>query len=100
MPNVGFKMGTQDALNKLTTVEEGIFYLTSDTNRLYIGKSGNKIAPVNEGVQTVAAVANLPTSESEGRITGAFYYATLENILCVWNGQSWVQINNIITNTI
>lgn len=99
MPNVGFKMGTQDALNKLTTITEGIFYLTSDTNRLYIGKADNKLSPVNEGVLTVPAVANLPSTEAEGRITGAFYYATSENVLCVWNGQKWVQINNIVTNS-
>ena len=102
MANVGFKLGTQAALNDLIAnggAIEGVFYLTSNTNRLYIGKSDGTIASVNEGVITVANVNALPNSEATGRIPGAFYYATLENVLCVWNGQVWVQINSVVTNT-
>ena len=72
MANVGFKLGTQakvDALLKTpgTSVVEGCFYLTSDTHRLYIGQKATaddtnaQLFPVNEGVITVANVADLPT---------------------------------------
>ena len=109
MANVGFKLGTQakvDALLKTpgTSVVEGSFYLTSDTHRLYIGQKATasdanaQLFPVNEGVITVANVADLPNvSESDKPVyAGRFYYVTNGNILCVYNGKSWVQIN---TNT-
>lgn len=109
MANVGFKLGTQakvDALLKTpgTSVVEGSFYLTSDTHRLYIGQKATasdtnaQLFPVNEGVITVTNVSDLPNvSESDKQVyAGRFYYVTNGNILCVYNGKSWVQIN---TNT-
>lgn len=106
MANVGFKLGTQakvDALLKTpgTSVVEGSFYLTSDTHRLYIGQKATasdtnaQLFPVNEGVITVATTANLPNvSEADKSVyAGRFYYVTDGNILCVYNGSSWVQIN-------
>ena len=106
MANVGFKLGTQakvDALLKTpgTSVVEGSFYLTSDTHRLYIGQKASdadtnaQLFPVNEGVITVANVADLPKdSDITGSVyAGRFYYVTNGNILCVYNGTSWVQIN-------
>lgn len=94
--NVLFLQGTQTKLNDLITngnAQEGAFYLTYDTHRLYVGRNnGTKVVPVavNEGVVTVAAVDNLPTS---GVNAGEFYYASKENILCVYNGQQFIQIN-------
>lgn len=109
MANVGFKLGTQakvDALLKTpgTSVVEGSFYLTSDTHRLYIGQKASdaeenaQLFPVNEGVITVANIKDLPSvSDTDGSVyAGRFYYVTNGNILCVYNGTSWVQIN---TNT-
>lgn len=109
MANVGFKLGTQAKVDDLlktpgTSVVEGSFYLTSDTHRLYIGQKATasdtnaQLFPVNEGVITVANVADLPNvSESDKPVyAGRFYYVTNGNILCVYNGKSWVQIN---TNT-
>ena len=109
MANVGFKLGTQakvDALLKTpgTSVTEGSFYLTSDTHRLYIGQKATstdtnaQLFPVNEGVITVTNVSDLPAvSEADKPVyAGRFYYVTNGNILCVYNGKSWVQIN---TNT-
>lgn len=109
MANVGFKLGTQakvDALLKTpgTSVVEGSFYLTSDTHRLYIGQKATasdtnaQLFPVNEGVITVTNVSDLPNvSESDKSVyAGRFYYVTNGNILCVYSGQEWVQIN---TNT-
>lgn len=107
MANVGFKLGLQSALDALIAkgtaagAIDGSFYLTSDTNRLYIGKADGSVAPVNEGVTTVANVASLPiiTEANKAAVAGQFYYATAENILCVYNGKSWVQINSVIKNT-
>lgn len=106
--DVLFKRGTQSALNALrtgntTTAVEGAFYLTSDTNRLYIGKniaaSGTPViqpVPVNEGVTVVTNVSDLPAIGTTSG--GEFYYVTSQNILCVSSGdgagaKAWVQIN-------
>lgn len=97
MANVGFLRGSQAGLNTLMTnktgIKEGSFYLTNDTNRLYFGKSATELVALNEGVITVAAIANLPKGADLSNEIGHFYYATTENILCVYNGQQWVQIN-------
>lgn len=97
MANVGFLRGSQANLNTLMTgktgIKEGSFYLTNDTNRLYFGKSATELVALNEGVITVAAIANLPTGADLSNEIGHFYYATAENILCVYNGHQWVQIN-------
>ena len=113
MPNVGFKIGTQDNLNALlklgtgANAVNGTFYLTSNTNRLYIGKADGSIAPVNAGIITVDRVSRkegdpdtytyLPTAGSP-EVVGNYYYASRDNILCVYNGNTWVQINAIVTN--
>lgn len=97
MANVAFKLGTQAALNTIATSkagQEGSFYLTSDSHRLYIGLSTGDIASVNEGVITVPNIASLPDKDTLSSLNaGNFYYATTENILCVFNGRQWVQIN-------
>jgi hypothetical protein len=94
---VQFLHGTETSLQGLrdnaSNIKPGAFYVTSDTNRMYLGiqeNSVNKIVPLNQGVITVAAVANLPTTGIE---VGYFYYAAKENVLCVYNGSGWVQIN-------
>lgn len=118
MANVGFKMGLQSALDALLAAgvgakaTPGTFYLTSDTNRLYIGKEDNSIAPVNAGIITVdkikeetgdaAGLTYLPVlenAEDKKKAVGNYYYATNENILCIFNGDHWVQINSVVTNT-
>ena len=101
---VQFLHGTEDSLQSLrkntSNIKPGAFYVTSDTNRMYLGVkegSANKIVPLNQGVITVAAVANLPSTGIE---VGYFYYATSENVLCVYNGNKWVQINPDTNTTI
>lgn len=120
MANVKFLQGTSANLAKyLTTATtgaqnaiEGAFYLTTDTNRLYIGKdigSGSiRAVPVNQGVVTVASVSALPVPNSSDEFAhGQFYYAQAENVLCVLsgdsvNGKKWVQINavNVLEDTV
>ena len=73
MANVSFKLGLQSAIDQLliakTGAEEGSFYLTSDTHRLYIGGKTSpgdtdvQVFPVNEGVTTVDASRKLLVSE-------------------------------------
>ena len=107
MPNVGFKMGGQTALDNLLKnggAVPGTFYLTSDTNRLYIGKDDGSIKPVNAGIITVDTTSDLPdvtslSKEEKDVLAGNYYYASKQNILCVFNGSSWVQINSVITNS-
>lgn len=97
--NVKFLLGSQDELKKYlsgsTTAENGAFYLTNDTHRLYVGTSNGKAVPVNEGVITVDDVSKLTTTDA---YPGEFYYATNQNILCVYAGSGpnggWVQINS------
>lgn len=99
MANVGFKLGLQENLDALlknkTGIVAGSFYLTSDTNRLYFGQSETSLVPVNEGVITVASVSDLNSITAHA---GSFYYASNDNVLCVYNGQTWVQINAVVTN--
>ena len=97
--NLGFKVGPQSKIDSIiansTGAVEGVFYLTYDTHKLYIGVASGSVTPVNEGVVTVASVADLPqvTANNKAALTGSFYYATKENILCVYNGSAWAQIN-------
>ena len=86
--NLKFLRGLQAALPSAGT--DGYFYLTTDTHRLYTSIDG-KVTPVNEGVTTVANVAALQAIT--GAIPGDFFYCTEENILAVYNGQKFVQIN-------
>ena len=97
--NVRFLLGTQEKLNTMLTGKTGVngtFYLTSDTHRLYVGTSDGSVQPVNEGVTTIKNLTALQALT--GPNAGEFYYLTDENILCVYNGTSWVQINSD-TNT-
>ena len=117
MAYVSFKRGTQANLNKYLytytqndklAAAEGTFYLTSDTNRLYIGKDVSttstpdiRAVPINQGAIPVSDVAHLPTPDAA--IAGQFYYVVDSNILCVVSGRTdtsdntspmrWVQIN-------
>lgn len=86
--NLKFLRGLQAALPTAGT--DGYFYLTTDTHRLYTSIDG-KVVPVNEGVTTVADL-NALTSVT-GANAGDFFYCTQENILAVYNGQTFVQIN-------
>jgi len=68
MANVLFKQGTQASLDTIRTNKtaiEGSFYLTNDTHRLYIGRANGDAVPVNEGVNTVATLDDLPNVTSQ-----------------------------------
>lgn len=102
--NIQFLLGTQANLEKYikgpsasdgARAADGTFYLTNDTHRLYVGTSLGTAVPVNEGVITVS---NLDILKTVSAHPGEFYYVTNGNILCVYTGKEWVQINNN-TNT-
>jgi hypothetical protein len=102
MAELMFKRGTQDSLNTIIAEKQaidGCFYLTSDTNRLYIGQ-GDKTAPVllNQTVQIVDKVASLPASPPAEE--NDFYYCIHENVLAVYTADGWTQINPNTNDTI
>lgn len=96
--------------------EEGAFYLTTDSHRLFIGqKAENSTAiyaeEISRGVTIVENVSSLPTGGPGGRAVqdGDFYYIKKDNILCVYEGPevdengtvlsagAWQQINAVKT---
>ena len=97
MAELMFKRGKQSALNTIITNKtaiDGCFYLTEDTNRLYVGQ-GDNTAPIllNQTVQIVDNIASLPASPPATK--NDFYYCVAENILAVYNGEKWCSVTNI-----
>ena len=111
---VGFLTGAQSSIDSMLSkganagAKHGYFYLTKDSHRLYVGNSDGSISAVNEGVQTVTYLGDLPnltTAADRVAYTGRFFYvqykdstagqvdSNIANILCVYNGSTWVQIN-------
>lgn len=113
---IAFKSGTQAALNIMIQqggAEEGTFYLTTDTHKLYVGRkktSDNKVYPeqVSRGVTVVGTAEELPNPAPSGAIEeGELFYITNKNILAalkyipadssatppVSAHYEWVQIN-------
>lgn len=87
--NLQFLRGTQANLNKIESAIDGAFYLTTDTNRLYVGQ-GTALVELNKSVTTVNTFDSLPKTNIE---EGQFYYVSNINVLCVYKGGKWVQIN-------
>lgn len=101
MANVMFKRGTQSSFNNLSAYQDGCFYLTTDSHRLYIGTGSNKPNLVSQSVITYpdwASIEALSNSSSSSYAPGLcsegqFYYAKAENILCTYSNGKWIQIN-------
>ena len=116
--NVQFFSGTQDNLTKYITGTytasdvqpvEGAFYLTTDTQRLYVGRKNtsdnNRVyaVQVSRGITFVSTSGDLPSASQYEE--GDFYYIVDSNVLATLkeklnNGVSyspkqyeWVQIN-------
>ena len=109
MANVLFKRGQQTTLDAQGfQAQDGVFYLTQDTNRLYIGE-GTDLKLLNQTVQFVASLTELVNKSNAWSATekashkNDFFYIPAQqgdntnthqgNILVVWNGSEWVQIN-------
>ena len=102
MPNVMFKRGTQANLNALINANgpyvDGAFYLTSDTDRLYVAQSANELVELNKSITIVENQSKLPAKSVVEE--GQFYYLSNDNILCIYSSGEWVQINpDTDTNT-
>lgn len=96
MSNVKFLRGTQTKLDSLTSFNEGAFYLTSDTDRLYFAQSNNELVYLNKYITKVNTLAELQSMANLN--DGDFYYVVKENILCTRMTDTdgtvhWVQIN-------
>ena len=62
MANVKFKRGSQASLNTLIqggVFDDGCFYLTSDTDRLYVAQSANELVELNKSITVVSSIAKL-----------------------------------------
>ncbi len=69
MANVLFKRGLQANLPK-SNIIDGAFYLTTDTNRLYVGNN-TELVELNKSITVVQSVSDLPKTGVE---VGQFYY--------------------------
>lgn len=103
MANVSFKRGLASALNaEGFTAADGVFYLTTDTHRLYVGQDTN-LVELNRYVKVVADQKSLPTAPAKDD----FVFVTSGSMLLVCTGLNedgtgkWVQINSqtVDTNT-
>jgi hypothetical protein len=50
MANVMFKRGTHAALKQLQSYVDGCFYLTTDTDRLYVAQSSSELVELNKSI--------------------------------------------------
>ena len=93
MAQVMFKRGSSQNLPK-TGLVQGAFYLTTDTDKLYICNDGNKLSLLNQVVHNVANINALPAIADAA--IGEFYYCVEENVLATKKAaadKSWTQIN-------
>ena len=109
--NVQFFSGTQTDLTPYikgtTEAVEGAFYLTTDTQKLYVGRKNstdNKVyaVQVSRGVTFVATSGDLPSATANDIEEGELYYITTTNVLAALKEKlpsttpktyEWVQIN-------
>lgn len=114
MANVMFKRGTQASLNNLTSFVDGAFYLTTDTDRLYVAQSATELVELNKSITVVNTLNDLPlkVSATSGAVkgnevaVGQFYYvksgsksisgnilAVCSSIDSVTGDIEWTQVN-------
>lgn len=95
MANVHFLKGTQTSFNNLSSFQEGAFYLTTDTNRLYFANSTTAANYLNKYVHTITTEDELKTAINDGILmSGDFAYVSSKNALvAVTANKSYTQIN-------
>ena len=98
MANVSFKRGLQADLPN-SNIVDGAFYLTTDTNRLYVGGANNKLELLNQSIKFYTYNDVFRENSTVPKVEGQFYYLSDKNILCTFaktkthpDGE-WVQIN-------
>lgn len=97
MANVMFKRGTQASLASVTP-QDGVFYLTEDTGRLYVGQRSStdanatvNLVELNKSITTItgiqAASGGYEVTTPSGGIrpvtSGEFYYYAASNMLLI-----------------
>ena len=107
MANVGFRQGPQSNVDTIISAGKGAingsFYLTNDSHRLYIGAESDSqpgeytLYAVNEGVENVASLTDLLNrnwdADAKKAAAGRFYYIEDRNVLAIFNGKDFIQIN-------
>ena len=100
---VNFKRGTfanLEALKAANGISDGTFYLTTDTNRLYIGVGTNEYHLINESINLIEKIDKLPTASETDY--GKIYLSVSENVLAYCRKKNdidgvityeWVQVN-------
>ena len=98
MANVSFKRGLQADLPN-SNIVDGAFYLTTDTNRLYVGGANDKLELLNQSIKFYTYNDVFHENSTVPKVEGQFYYLSDKNILCTFaktkthpDGE-WVQIN-------
>ena len=97
---IKFKRGLQSALP--STAEDGVFYLTTDTGRLYVGQ-GTSMIELNKSITEISEITAAsgggynvvtPTSGIRPVEPGEFYYLADGNILMIGQtGGKLLQVN-------
>ena len=94
--NVLFKRGLQKDVPVTSGAAYGTFYLTTDTHRLYCGNSTGGADLLSQAVIMVDCVSKTSgknSLEDQPKSEGQFYYVKESNILAVYTGSGYVQIN-------
>ena len=98
MANIAFKRGP--AANLPSSAADGVFYLATDSHRLYVGQ-GTSLVELNRYILEVADTSALPTAPHEGD----FVWVKSGNMLLVCTDpvnttslSRWTQINSPDTN--
>lgn len=94
---VMFKLGSQASIDAILkqkgaagSYQVGAFYLTNDSDRLYVGQAdGLKL--LNRSVRVVTTVSEMEQITPKHK--DDFVYISEKNILAVYNGTGWTQIN-------
>lgn len=101
MANVSFKRGLASALSATGfTAQDGVFYLTTDSHRLYVGQE-NQLVELNRYVKVVATTDDLPSAPAKDD----FAFVTNGNMLLVCKEpnaegiKKWTQINSQAVDT-
>lgn len=103
MANVAFKRGLAANLPSAGNAVDGVFYLTTDTNRLYVGNADKNVVDLNRYIKVVNSTAMLYPSTgvtNEGLAAGDFVWVSGGNMLLVCVDpkgttlqNTWTQIN-------
>lgn len=98
--NVNFLRTTQAKINAGLNAatqnwQQGTFYLTKDTDRLYFAQSAEELVPLNQFIHLWENSERLPTTTDYPQLAeGDMFYWKNKNALIVYNGNgSWTQLN-------